>query len=91
MRRKHFEISTLRNIYDQARKRELEELKDKNTGYIRADLTETVECALCSQKNARTIFQKQGFTFVQCVNCDFIYTNPRLTNTKILEDYTQRV
>ena len=88
MQHKHFELSTLRDIYDQARKKELEELKDPKTVYIRADLTETVQCALCSQEDTRTIFEKQGFIFVQCVNCDFIYTKPRLTNTKILQDYT---
>ena len=70
---KHFEISTLRDIYDQARKKELQELKDLETGYIKATLTEAVKCALCFQEDTRTIFEKQGFTFVQCVNCDFIY------------------
>jgi len=45
-----------------------------------------IPCNLCGGNETRRLFEKEGFTFVQCRRCSFIYVNPKLT-----QEETKRV
>jgi SAM-dependent methyltransferase len=53
---------------------------------IHADKFVKVNCPACDNINASYKFKKYSLTFVECINCKTIYTNPRPTD-KVLEDF----
>ena len=44
-------------------------------------------CLLCGADKPRPLFEKEGFTFVQCAVCDFIYVNPQLREDAVRDFY----
>ena len=57
------------------------------TGTLRPELVEAVPCPLCGADEPRPLFEKEGFTFVQCGACDFIYVNPQLREDAVRDFY----
>ena len=45
------------------------------------------ECPLCRQDNTKPVLQKYGLSVVQCINCSFVYVNPRLKNEQLTSIY----
>lgn len=68
---------TGRDRYFAARERELEALVP----------TRKVDCPLCGSGEHARLFEKQGFTFVRCVECDLVFVNPQLEEAAVLEEY----
>ena len=48
------------------------------TGILRQGLVEEVPWPLCGADEPQRLFEKEGFTFVQCGACDFTYVYPQL-------------
>jgi 2-polyprenyl-3-methyl-5-hydroxy-6-metoxy-1,4-benzoquinol methylase len=48
---------------------------------------EFVACDYCGGSETTERYEKRGFKIVQCNACGMVYTNPRLTGTKITELY----
>lgn len=82
-----FDKETKRNEFFEARDGELEHLIDPVNGRVRADLTERIPCRLCGHGEYRELFVKNGFSFVRCANCTFVYVNPQLKESAILKYY----
>jgi 2-polyprenyl-3-methyl-5-hydroxy-6-metoxy-1,4-benzoquinol methylase len=57
------------------------------TGALRPELVEEVPCLLCGADEPQRLFEKEGFTFVQCGPCDFIYVNPQLREDAVRDFY----
>ena len=55
-------------------------------GIVKAELVEEVPCPICDSDAYDQTFVKEGFTFVQCKNCNLIYVNPCLK-----EEYVKQV
>ena len=45
-------------------------------GRARAELVEAVVCAACDRSRARLSFEKDGFTYLRCVDCGTVYISP---------------
>lgn len=67
--------------------KELSILVDPQTGKIRSDLAEQVNCPVCDGDQYEYLFIKQGFEFVRCSNCNLVYVNPRLLEKETLAYY----
>jgi len=48
---------------------------------------EVVACDYCNGTATTKRYEKRGFSIVQCNSCGMVYTNPRLTQQKIVELY----
>ena len=57
------------------------------TGILRPELVEEVPCLLCGSDEPQRLFEKEGFTFVQCGACDFVYVNPQLREDAVRDFY----
>ncbi len=44
-----------------------------------ADVLEETGCAVCGGATRKRLFEKQGFTFHRCADCDHVYVNPRVS------------
>jgi SAM-dependent methyltransferase len=55
-------------------------------GRARTELVETVVCAACDGPHARPCFEKDGFTYVRCVDCGTVYISPQL-RAHVLDEY----
>jgi len=84
---KDFVVSTGRDRYWEACKRELAAMQDPKTGLLRAELARPVDCPVCSADAAEKIFVKEGFTFVRCPGCGLVYVNPQLDQSRLKESY----
>lgn len=84
-----FDKETKRNEFFDLRDSELDRLIDSKTGKISAHLVEKIDCPLCQCKKYTNLFVKNGFDFVRCNNCAFIYVNPRVREEKIIEYYNE--
>ncbi|PIU67066.1 MAG: hypothetical protein COS84_05130 [Armatimonadetes bacterium CG07_land_8_20_14_0_80_40_9] len=51
---------------------------DPKTSLLFEDMAEYRNCIVCREDNTQTIFIKDGFTHVRCLNCGFVYVNPIL-------------
>ena len=52
-----FEINTIRDKDDEARRRELKELLDPKTGELSLQFSEYIDCPLCSKDEKEEIFK----------------------------------
>ncbi|MCK4554848.1 class I SAM-dependent methyltransferase [Candidatus Parcubacteria bacterium] len=82
-----FDKITKRNEFFADRDSELDALIDKNTGKIQADLVEKINCPLCDCSSYKAIFIKNGFDFVRCDKCTFVYVNPRMREKEVVKFY----
>jgi SAM-dependent methyltransferase len=78
---------TGRDRYFAARDAELAELLDPDTGRLADRLAQTIDCPLCGGSSQRTLFEKQGFTFVRCDDCRLVFVNPQVREDVVLEEY----
>ena len=62
-------------------------LIDPATGSIDGRYTELVNCPVCKSSSNEPYIIKDGFTYVKCRVCDFIYSNPQLTWEAIEKGY----
>lgn len=67
--------------------KELSVLIDPQTGKIKSNLVERVNCPVCEGEKYEHLFIKQGFDFVRCSNCKLVYINPRLLESETLAYY----
>jgi len=47
-----------------------------------------ISCPACESGSSRLVFQKDGFTFVCCKQCETVFVNPRPTYEMLTEFYT---
>ncbi|MBI2099160.1 class I SAM-dependent methyltransferase [Candidatus Uhrbacteria bacterium] len=87
----NFDKATHRNEFFFYRDKELEELIDPQTGKVRSELTEKINCRICASPLFDHLFVKNGFDFVRCGNCTFVYVNPQLKEKAILKYYNEDV
>lgn len=55
----------------QAREKDIDYLSSQKDAFVRA------LCPACQSGDSRFVFQKYGFDFVSCLECDTVYMNPR--------------
>ena len=77
----------LRERYFQALENEIIMLMDPDTGLVSDTYTRLIDCPLCHKgpEDNEHLFDKNGFTFVRCQCCGFIFTNPQV-NSDLLGD-----
>lgn len=51
--------------------------------------TEEVVCGLCGANKYKIKYRIDGFNYVQCKNCGFVFVNPRLTKNEIANLYNE--
>jgi SAM-dependent methyltransferase len=78
---------TGRDRYFEARDAELAALLDPATGRLADRLAQTIDCPLCGGSSHRTLFEKQGFSFVRCEECRLVFVNPQVREDVVLEEY----
>lgn len=66
---------------------EYNKIVDHNTSLLKKDVSEYINCPLCSSKNFKKFWVKDGFQYVKCQNCEFVYLNPRLDKQSLFEFY----
>jgi len=59
-------------------------------GRVRSDFVERISCPLCEKIDYGILFQKEGFDFVQCLQCDFIFVNPQLKPDAYFDVYKDK-
>ena len=55
---------------------------------VRRESFEEVPCPACLSTRYEELFEKKGFHFVICTDCDTLFTNPRPTRRMLDEFYT---
>lgn len=78
---------TGRDRYFAARQRELEELIDPATGRVDERYARWVPCPVCGSDRHDPLFEKNGFTFVRCIRCALVFSNPQVTNEVTESEY----
>lgn len=62
-------------------------LIDPATGRVAATFVESVPCSLCGSSSFSPRVLRDGFQYVTCNSCSFVYINPQLTQKAIREVY----
>ncbi|MGB9586750.1 MAG: class I SAM-dependent methyltransferase [Armatimonadota bacterium] len=70
--------------------RKADGLIDPATGLVSRRFAETIVCPLCGSSSFRPWAGKHGFTYVQCIDCAFVYMNPQLKQDAIDHVYNDR-
>lgn len=86
-----FEKKTGRDSYFAALEREIQALLDPETGLLSEKFSQRVNCAICSADRPEKLFVKRGYTFVRCLECGHIYTNPQVLGAVVAETYRKSV
>jgi len=84
-----FDKETKGEKFFEQRDDELNQLIDKSTGKIRADLVEEIDCLLCGGRKYDVLFTKNGFDFVRCLDCSHVYVNPAIKESAIVNQYNE--
>jgi len=66
---------------------EINKVIDPSTGLLKEEVSEFVDCPLCGSKKFHKFWVKDGFTYVRCQDCQFVYLNPRLNESATLGFY----
>ncbi len=74
-----YEQESGRDRFFELLEREMEVLLDPHTGRMREELGERAPCAVCGSSQAEHLFDKEGLTFVTCIECGLVFMNPRPT------------
>jgi len=82
-----FEKETKRTEYFKQLEKELQELIDPNTRDLSPDVSQVVTCPLCGSDEYEVVFKKRGYTFVRCISCGLVFTNPQVLKEKVEELY----
>jgi SAM-dependent methyltransferase len=78
---------TGRDRYFAAKARELDELLDPATGLLSGRWSRRVPCPLCGGEEHRTLFVKRGYPIVRCADCDLVFSNPQVDESRVLDEY----
>ncbi len=54
---------------------------------VRPELVEQVDCPVCGEEKFQQKFMKEGFSFVECLNCFVLYVNPCLKEEHVKQVY----
>jgi 2-polyprenyl-3-methyl-5-hydroxy-6-metoxy-1,4-benzoquinol methylase len=73
-----------RRLSEQARR-----LIDPTTGRVKEQYVRSVECPFCSSERFAVRVVRDGFQYVTCSECSFVYLNPQLTQQAIEEVYNE--
>ncbi len=65
----------------------LKAILDENNGDIPNHFLESVACSLCGNDASSPVLIKDGFKLVECLSCQLVYVNPRLSPQAYLETY----
>lgn len=84
-----FEKETGRDIYFAQLEKELDELVDKRTGLLSNAYSREIPCPLCKNGRYEQLFIKRGYTFVRCLECGLIYSNPQVLPDITVGAYTK--
>jgi len=70
----------LRARFFKALEQEIQLLMDPETGKVSGKYSRNINCPLCGEdeQSNELLFEKNGFTFVRCRSCGFIFTNPQV-------------
>lgn len=82
-----FVKDTLRDKYDKARQAELAQLIDPVTGRLSLKYSKIIDCPICNSKEYQNLFEKAGYTFVKCIKCGMVFSNPQVVEDKLLRAY----
>uniref|UniRef100_UPI0040480F9C methyltransferase domain-containing protein n=1 Tax=Aliarcobacter sp. TaxID=2321116 RepID=UPI0040480F9C len=79
----------LREIYFKELEIEKKELLDCNTNMLSTKYSKIIDCPLCGSKKEihEILFIKDGYTFVRCIDCEMIFTNPQVDSSLLGELY----
>lgn len=78
----------LRDAFFEQMDTELARFVDPQTGRAKLEYVEHIPCPLCGESEYTLLFVKHGLDFVRCASCGFVYVNPRLKESIMLEGYT---
>jgi 2-polyprenyl-3-methyl-5-hydroxy-6-metoxy-1,4-benzoquinol methylase len=78
---------TGRDRYFAQRERELNALVDPATGLVAERYAQIVPCPGCGGGDWDTLFVKGGFTFVRCVVCEQVFSNPQVREELVEDEY----
>lgn len=78
---------TGRDRYFAQRERELAALVDPDTGLVAERYARVVSCPGCGRRDWETLFVKGGFTFVRCVECEQVFSNPQVREELVEDEY----
>jgi 2-polyprenyl-3-methyl-5-hydroxy-6-metoxy-1,4-benzoquinol methylase len=78
---------TGRDRYFAQRERELAALVDPATGLVAERYAEIVDCPGCGRRDWDELFVKGGFTFVRCVECEQVFSNPQVREELVEDEY----
>jgi len=73
----------MRQEYHRRWRQELLQLIDPETGRLAENFSFYRPCPLCGQDKANLLFIKDGFSFVKCKYCYFVYVNPIVDDKKV--------
>ncbi len=82
-----FVKDTLRDKYDKARQAELAQLIDHAAGKLSPKYSKIIDCPICNSKEYKNLLEKSGYTFVKCVKCGMVFSNPQVIEDKIINLY----
>jgi len=83
-----FVAETNRAEYFKLRARENMALMDAANGEIRPEFADPIDaCLLCGSHERSVLFRKEGFDFLRCHICSFIYANPQILEDKLMRSY----
>lgn len=82
-----FEVMTRRDRYFAQLTRELDELLDPSTGKLSARFARSMDCPLCEGREKEEFLVRRGYTFVRCVDCGLIYTDPMVQPDLLRQAY----
>lgn len=82
-----FTMKTFRDDYFAQLEKELQMLIDPTTGKLRREISTIIPCPNCESEAYTKVFEKNGFEFVSCNQCDLVYANPQVHRSVILDLY----
>lgn len=71
------------------RNKELSLILDKKSGKLKKEYSRYRKCEICNSDNFKILFFKNGFRFVKCIKCGFVYVSPVLKEEKLVELYSK--
>lgn len=86
-RKKTFEELTKRTKYFAVLDEEIKRLVDPKTGLLAQRFAKILPCPVCRSERYKMIFIKRGYTFVRCISCGHIFTNPQVKEDILQESY----
>lgn len=75
-----------RQYYWDLLEKEVTKLLDEQNK-LKKEFQVNIVCPLCNQDTPKPLFEKRGFDFVQCPQCDLVYVNPIPSQDKISDFY----